>query len=86
MLQGPTWVINILWIDEAHFTIHGDVNTHNCRIYVMSNLCESTQNPLHSPKITVWFGFTSYFMIGPFFETDCPKKVWKATTVNAECY
>ncbi|GFX19573.1 DUF4817 domain-containing protein [Trichonephila clavipes] len=28
MEQDPTWVFNILWTDEAHFSLHGDVNNH----------------------------------------------------------
>ncbi|GFT68477.1 uncharacterized protein TNCV_4307603 [Trichonephila clavipes] len=27
MEQDPTWFFNILWTDEAHFSLHGDVNT-----------------------------------------------------------
>ena len=26
------WPENILWTDEAHFTLEGAVNTQNCRI------------------------------------------------------
>ncbi|GFT57257.1 DUF4817 domain-containing protein [Trichonephila clavipes] len=37
MKQDPTWVFNILWSDEAHFSLHGDVNKHNCRIRATSN-------------------------------------------------
>ncbi|GFX10011.1 DUF4817 domain-containing protein [Trichonephila clavipes] len=37
MEQDPTWVFNILWTDEAHFSLHGDVNNHNCRIWATSN-------------------------------------------------
>ncbi|GFW96171.1 uncharacterized protein TNCV_571421 [Trichonephila clavipes] len=29
MEQDPTWVFNILWTDEAHFSLHGDVNNPN---------------------------------------------------------
>ncbi|GFT79950.1 DUF4817 domain-containing protein [Trichonephila clavipes] len=32
MEQDPTWVFNILWTEEAHFSLHGDINNHNCRI------------------------------------------------------
>lgn len=35
--QKPTWVFNILWTGEAHFSLHGNINTHNCRIWAMSN-------------------------------------------------
>ncbi|GFV77767.1 DUF4817 domain-containing protein [Trichonephila clavipes] len=50
MEQDPTWVFNILWTDEAHFSLNGDVNNHNCRIWATSNPREYTQKPLHSPK------------------------------------
>ncbi|GFV33162.1 uncharacterized protein TNCV_2768801 [Trichonephila clavipes] len=52
MEQDPTWVFNILWTDEALFSLHGDVNNHNCRIWAISNPREYTQKPLHSPKVT----------------------------------
>ncbi|GFU83996.1 uncharacterized protein TNCV_1056431 [Trichonephila clavipes] len=34
MEQDPTWVFNILWTDEAYFSLHGD--NHNCRIWATS--------------------------------------------------
>ncbi|GFT44642.1 DUF4817 domain-containing protein [Trichonephila clavipes] len=37
MEQDPTWVFNILWTDEARFSLHGDVNNNNCRIWAISN-------------------------------------------------
>ncbi|GFW12266.1 uncharacterized protein TNCV_2489101 [Trichonephila clavipes] len=37
MEQDPTWGFNILWTDEAHFSLHGDVNNHICRIWATSN-------------------------------------------------
>ncbi|GFS70313.1 DUF4817 domain-containing protein [Trichonephila clavipes] len=86
MEQDPTWVFNILWTDEAHFSLHGDVNNHNCRIWVTSNPREYTQKPLHSPKVTAWCGFTGSFIIGPFFETQCPVNGWITETVNAQRY
>ncbi|GFW34173.1 DUF4817 domain-containing protein [Trichonephila clavipes] len=83
MEQDPTWVFNILWTDEAPFSLHGDVNNHNCRIWSTSN----PQKPLHSPKVTAWCGFTGSFIIGPFFfETQCPVNKWITETVNAQRY
>ncbi|GFX70417.1 DUF4817 domain-containing protein [Trichonephila clavipes] len=77
MEQDPTWVFNILWTDEAHFSLHGYVNNHNCRIWATSNPHEYTQKPLHSPKVTAWCGFTGSFIIGPFFfETQCQVNGW----------
>ncbi|GFV01308.1 DUF4817 domain-containing protein [Trichonephila clavipes] len=87
MEPDPTWVFNILWTDEAHFSLHGDVNNHNCRIWATSNPREYTQKPLHSPKVTAWCGFTGSFIIGPFFfETQCPVNGWITETVNAQRY
>ncbi|GFX06179.1 DUF4817 domain-containing protein [Trichonephila clavipes] len=87
MEQDPTWVFNILWTDEAHFSLHGDVNNINCRIWATSNPREYTQKPLHSPKVTAWCGFTGSFIIGPFFfETQCPVNGWITETVNVQRY
>ncbi|GFS83190.1 DUF4817 domain-containing protein [Trichonephila clavipes] len=87
MEQDPTWVFYTLWTDEAHFSLHGDVNNHNCRIWVTSNPREYTQKPLHSPKGTAWCGFMGSFIIGPFFfETQCPVNGWITETVNAQGY
>ncbi|GFU74151.1 DUF4817 domain-containing protein [Trichonephila clavipes] len=86
MEQDPNWVFNILWTDEAHFSLHGDVNNHNCRIWATSNPREYTQKPLHYPKVTAWCGFTGSFIIGPFFETQFPVNGWIMETVNAQRY
>ncbi|GFX83343.1 DUF4817 domain-containing protein [Trichonephila clavipes] len=87
MEQDPTWVFNILWTDEAHFSLHGDVNNHNCHIWATSNSREYTQKPLHSPKVTAWCGFKGSFIIGPFFfETQCPVNGWITETVNVQRY
>ncbi|GFX51376.1 DUF4817 domain-containing protein [Trichonephila clavipes] len=85
MGQVPTWVFNILWTDEALFSLHGNVNNHNCRIWATSNPREYTQNPLHSPKVTAWCGFTGSFIIGPFFfEKQCPVNGWITEMVNTQ--
>ncbi|GFY26283.1 DUF4817 domain-containing protein [Trichonephila clavipes] len=76
-----------LWTDEAHLSLHGDVNNHNCRIWTTSNPRDYTQKPLHSPKVTAWCGFTGSFIIGPFFfETQCPVNGWITETVNTQRY
>ncbi|GFX00427.1 DUF4817 domain-containing protein [Trichonephila clavipes] len=87
MEQDPTWVLNILWTDKAHLSLHGDVNNHNCRIWATSNPREYTQKPLHSQKVTAWCGFTGSFIKGPFFfETQCPVNGWITEMVNAQSY
>ncbi|GFW00953.1 DUF4817 domain-containing protein [Trichonephila clavipes] len=84
MEQDPTWVFYILW---TAFSLHGDVNNYNCRIWVTSNPRKYTQKPLHSPKGTAWCGFTGSFIIGPFFfETQCPVNGWIMEKANAQRY
>ena len=65
--RDPQWLLNIMWTDEAHFSLHGDVNTQNCRIWVTSNPHAYITKPLHSPHVTVWCSFTASFILGPFF-------------------
>ncbi|KMQ82897.1 transposable element tc3 transposase [Lasius niger] len=61
------WPWNILWSDEAHFHLHGSVNTQNCRIWATENPFHLHSLPLHSEKVTVWCGITATFIVGPFF-------------------
>ncbi|GFX76820.1 uncharacterized protein TNCV_1952611 [Trichonephila clavipes] len=63
----PEWLWNILWTDEAHFHLDGSVNTHNCRILESDNPHSTLQVPLHSPKVTVRCGFSTSFILGPYF-------------------
>ncbi|GFU79343.1 uncharacterized protein TNCV_2138661 [Trichonephila clavipes] len=63
----PEWPWNILWTDEAHFHLDGSVNTHNCRIWETYNPHYTLRVPLHSPKVTVWCGFSASFILGPYF-------------------
>lgn len=85
--NDPQWLFNVFWTDEAHFTLHGDVNTQDTHIWATTNPREYTTHALQSPKVTVWCGFTSSFIVGPFFfEEPCPKSGWKTCTVTHECY
>ena len=70
---------------EAHFSLHGDMNAQNSRIYATSNPCEYHSQPLHSPHVTVWCDFTASFILGPlFFEEPCHVSGKKTYTVAAE--
>ena len=74
MEVDAAWPWNILWTDEAHFHLNGQVNTHNCHILESENPRAIHQVPLHPPKVTVWCGFTATFVIGPyFFEKVTPR-------------
>lgn len=57
----------ILWTDEASFYLNGHVNTKNCVIWSQENPHATYQTPVRSKKVTVWCGFTSNFIIGPYF-------------------
>lgn len=61
------WPWSMMWTDEAHFYLNGDVNTHNCRIWAKEIPHVIHEIPLHSPKVTVWCGMTANFIMGPFF-------------------
>ncbi|GFW01097.1 DUF4817 domain-containing protein [Trichonephila clavipes] len=63
----PEWPWKILWTDKAHFHLDGSLNTHNCRIWESDNSHSTLQVPLHSPKVTVWCGFSASFNLGPYF-------------------
>lgn len=67
MEVDDAWPWKILWGDEAHFYLNGTVNTQNCRIWDDKSPHAVTAIPLHSPKVTVWCGFTAEFIVGPFF-------------------
>ncbi|GBL81419.1 hypothetical protein AVEN_143703-1 [Araneus ventricosus] len=67
MEVSNAWSWNILWTDEAHFHLRGSVNTQNCRIRERENPSQMQPLPLHSQKVTVWYGFTAAFIVGPFF-------------------
>ncbi|GFW06277.1 uncharacterized protein TNCV_37511 [Trichonephila clavipes] len=63
----PEWPWNILSTDEAHFHLDGSVNTHNCRIWETDNPHSTLRVPLHSPKVTVWCGFSASL---PYFSRN----------------
>ncbi|GFV06030.1 DUF4817 domain-containing protein [Trichonephila clavipes] len=86
MEQGPTWFLTSCGQMKLISRFMVSVNNHNCRIGATSNPREYTHKPLHSPKVTAWCGFTGSFIIGPFFETQCPVNGWITETVNAQRY
>lgn len=57
----------ILWTDEAHFHLYGEVSSINGYIWAAENPHIVVQKPLHSPKLTVAIAFTSNFILEPYF-------------------
>ncbi|GFY11648.1 uncharacterized protein TNCV_4231171 [Trichonephila clavipes] len=86
MAEDDDWLSNLLWTDEAHFTLRGSVNTHNCRIWATENPRTVVETPLHDEKVTVWVGFTTSTVIGPFFFEEMRDSGFVTATVTGERY
>ncbi|UYV78197.1 hypothetical protein LAZ67_16000433 [Cordylochernes scorpioides] len=80
------WLLNVLWTDEAQFTLNGEVNTQNSRIWATENPRNFKEMPLHQPRVIVWCGFTSSFIIGPFFFEEINGRTFKTVSVTGERY
>ena len=50
----PEFGRKIIFSDEAHFWINGNVNKQNCRYWAENNPQEVHQVAMHPAKITVW--------------------------------
>ena len=59
-----------LWTDEAHYHLDSAVNAQTCCIWGSTNPHSVQQQPLHSPYVTVWCGFTSNFVLGLYSFKD----------------
>ena len=73
----PGYLQCLLFSDEAHFSIHGGVNHHNFRYWNDNNPHWCREEPLHSPRLTVWAAIGQPGVLGPFFFEQ---------TVNGERY
>lgn len=73
----------IIFSDEAHFHLGGYVNKQNCRIWGSENPHVVIEKPMHPERVTVWCGFWSGGIIGPFFFQD---DNGRNVTVNGERY
>ena len=60
----------IMFSDEAHFDLGGYVNKQNCRIWGTKNPHAYIEKSTHPKRVTVWCGFWSRGIIGPFFENE----------------
>ncbi|GFT01160.1 uncharacterized protein TNCV_3373011 [Trichonephila clavipes] len=86
MAEDDDWLSNLLWTNEAHFTLRGSVNTHTCRIWATENPRTVVETPLHDEKVTVWVGFTTSTVIGPFFFEEMRDSGFVTATVTGERY
>ena len=61
------WQKKIIFSDEAHFDLGEYVNKRNCRVWVTENPHAYIEKRTHPKRVTVWCGFWSWIIIGPFF-------------------
>lgn len=66
LYDDGTLLERIVFSDEAHFHLSGQVTRHNAHIYARENPKAFTTKPLHSERVTVWMGIWSGGLIGPF--------------------
>ena len=86
--EDSQYLFNIFWADEAHITLYGSVNTHNCRRKsARENLYAYIETSMHEPRLTVWCGFISSIIISPYlFEEPCKTVGWKTCTITGYRY
>ena len=70
---------DVIWTDEAKFSLDGSVNRHNCVYYAEENPHQIFKRSVNSPGIMVWAGICPIKVIGPYFFT---KSVTAATYLN----
>ena len=75
------WQKKIIFTDEAHFDLGRYVNKQNCRIWSTENLHAYIEKTTHPKRVTVWCGFWSRGIIGPFYFEN---KQGEAVTVNGD--
>ena len=69
--------------DEAHLDLGGYVNKQNCRIWGLENPHANIEKPTYPKRVTVWCGFSSRGIIGPFFFEN---EQGETVTVNGDRY
>lgn len=83
LTEDADFAKKIIFSDEAHFDLGGYVNKQNCRIWGTENPHAYIEKPTHPKRVTVWCGFWSRGIIGPFFFEN---EQGVAVTVNGDRY
>ncbi|KZC15025.1 hypothetical protein WN55_08618 [Dufourea novaeangliae] len=83
LIEDEHFYRKIIFSDEAHFHLGGYVNKQNCRIWGSENPHVIVEKPMHPQRVTVWCGFWSGGIIGPFFFEN---EQGNAVTVNGDRY
>lgn len=77
---------NIIFSDEAHFTLEATINTRNTVFWDTSNPQIIQECPLHPQKVTAWVGLASWGLVGPFFFEEIHNDQPVTVTVNSDRY
>ena len=72
----------IIFSDEAHFDLGGYVNKQNWSIWRTQNPHAYIEKPTHPKRVTVWCGFCSRGIIGPFYFEN---EQGEAETIDVLC-
>ena len=81
--KKPILAKKIFFSDEAYLDLGGYVNKQNCRIWGTENQHLYIAQTTHPKRFTVWCGFWSKGIIGPFFfENEQAEKA----TINGDRY
>ena len=60
----------MLWMDEAHFILTGNVNSKNFVHWAEENHHGVASVPFYDTCVTVWCGVAETFILGPYFLED----------------
>ena len=73
----------IIFSIEAHFDLGGNVNKQHCSIWGTENPHAYIEKPRNPKRVTIWRGFWSRGIIGPFFFEN---EQVEAVTGNSDRY
>ena len=82
--EDSSWPACILWTDEAHFKLTGNVNSKNCVHFADKNRHNVFASPLHNEKGLC--GITSTFILGPYFFEEVADGDLQTWTVKSARY
>ena len=83
--ENPGLLGNLVFSDEAHFYLNGEVNRQDFRLWSEENPHWFTEEPLHPEKVTVWLGVGLNGFIGPVFWQFDPRRP-RERGINARWY
>jgi hypothetical protein len=73
----------LIMLHEAHFHSSGYINKQNFRYLSDNNPMQLHEKPLHSEKVTIWHGVSTFSVIGPYFFEENNQQL-PAITMDSE--